>query len=245
MNPIDIITFKDPRSPVSEVYRTLRTNIKFMSFQKKIKTILITSAGPGEGKTTITANLGITMAQAGSKVLIIDCDLRNPSMHKKFSLSNGTGLTNILMGDKPYNKYICTDGVKNLYILPSGPKPPNPSELLDSEPMKELLEELKAQYDYVLIDTPPSVVVTDALLLSPICDGTIIVVASEQSDIETSVKAKELLVNVGANIIGAVNNKVKVGRAGGYYKYYKYEYTDKESRNKGTMNSKKRGTLDV
>lgn len=220
MKAIDMITFKNPKSPVSENYRTLRTNIRFMSFKKNIKSIAVTSSRPGDGKTTIAINLGITIAQTGSRVVLMDCDLRNPSVHKCFLLDNNKGLTNILASNASYNDCIFPTEINNLYIIPSGPKPPNPSELLGSDNTKELLEQLKSQYDCILIDTPPVLLVTDAALMSSISDGTLIVIASGKTEVKDAVKVKELLNNVGANIIGAVNNKTKLSINSQYSKYY-------------------------
>lgn len=220
MKAIDMITFKNPKSPVSESYRTLRTNIRFMSFKKNIKSIAITSPHPGDGKTTVAINLGITMAQAGSRVILMDCDLRNPSVHKGFLLDNNKGLTNILAINAPYNDCIFKTEINNLYIIPSGPKPPNPSELLGSDNTKELLEQLKSQYDYILIDTPPVLLVTDAALMASISDGTLIVITYSKTEVKDAAKVKDILNNVGANIIGAVNNKTKLPKKSQYSKYY-------------------------
>lgn len=232
MKPIDMVTLKSPKSPVSEVYRTLRTSIKFASFEKDIKTIVITSPGPDEGKSTISANLGITMAQAGSKVLILECDLRNPTVHKIFVLSNIAGVTNILVESMPYSNYVNDIGVPNLGVITCGPKPPNPAEILGSSRMKNLLQELRNDYDYVLIDTPPVLAVTDAAILSAICDGTVLVLGSGEAVIDGAVKAKEILESVKANIIGVVLNKVKAESSGGYYRYYHYYYDDEPKKAK-------------
>lgn len=223
---MDMITLKDPRSPISEVYRTLRTSIKFASFAKEIKAIAITSAGLNEGKSTIVCNLGITMAQSGNKVLILEGDLRNPTIHKKFSLVNNSGVSNILIDNAPYKLHTVSTEIEGLDVITCGPKPPNPAELLGSERMKNLILDLKRDYDYILVDTPPVVVVTDAALISCICDGTILVIGSGEALIDAAVKAKELLQSANANIIGAVLNKVKTSGPGTYYNYYGYYYND-------------------
>lgn len=232
MGPMNMITLKDPKSRISEIYRTLRTSIKFASFSREIKTIAITSAGPDEGKSTVTCNLGITMAQAGNKVLIFEGDLRNPTIHKEFGLQNDSGITNILVDNVSYKSHTVSTEISGLDVITCGPKPPNPAELLGSERMKNLMQELKNDYDYILVDTPPVVVVTDAALLASICDGTILVIGSGQAVIDGEVKAKELLQSAKANIIGVVLNKVRKERTEGYYKYYHYYYsgTDKLKR---------------
>lgn len=244
MKPMDLITIRNPKSPISEIYRTLRTSIKFASFSREIKTIAITSAGPDEGKSTITCNLGITMAQAGNKVLILEGDLRNPTVHKEFGLLNNMGITNILVDNAPYKLYSTSTEINGLDVITCGPKPPNPAELLGSERMKNLMQELKNDYDYILIDTPPVVVVTDAALLASMCDGTILVVGSGQAVIDGAVRAKELLQSVKANILGVVLNKVKKEGTGGYYYYYHYYYngTDKVKKKKKKHQTERRQT---
>lgn len=219
-----IFVYNDPKSPISEVFRTLRTNIKFASFDKNIKTIVFTSAGPNEGKSTVIANLAVTLCHTGSRVLLLEGDLRNPTVHKMFSLHNDHGLTNILIGTGDYKDYIKNSEIERLDIITSGPKPPNPAELLGSNRMKSLLDEFKNDYDYVLIDAPPVVVVTDGALLASICDGTILVIGCGEVIVEGAVKARDLLVNVKANIIGTVLNKCKDTKIGSYYYKYSYYY---------------------
>lgn len=220
----NLITFKNPKSPISESYRTLRTNIQFSNIDKAIKTLLITSATPGEGKSTTIANLANTMAQANKKVLLIDCDFRKPTIHKKFQISNLHGLTNILVGEKELGEVINVhEDVDNLHILTSGPIPPNPAELLGSDRMKEILEELKTRYDMILIDTPPVGVVTDAAVLSTNVDGVVLVVAAKQTEIDVVKSAQDLLQKVNANILGVVMNKIDINERSYYkYRYYKY-----------------------
>lgn len=225
-----IITSRDPKSPISEVYRTLRTNIKFASLDRDIKTILFTSTGPGEGKSTTVANLAVTLQESGSKVILVEGDLRNPTVHRMFGLKNVYGLTNILVDKGSYKDFIQPSMIEDLDILTCGPKPPNPSEILGSSRMKKVLEELRNDYDYVLVDAPPIVVVTDAALLASMCDGTILVIASGEAIIEGAIKAKELLVNVKANIIGTVLNKCKDSHVNHYYSSYYYGKKNKKMR---------------
>lgn len=223
-----IITKENPKSPVAEAYRTLRTNIQFSSIDSIIKSIVITSSGPSEGKSTISVNTAVTMAQAEKKVLLIDCDLRKPKVHTFFKIRNGQGLTNILVEDLDYKKAINKiDNIENLHVLTSGPIPPNPSELLGSKKMEGFVEKAKDAYDMVILDAPPVGMVTDAAILSTIVDGTIFVCAVGQANIEASKAAKNLLEKVNAHILGVVLNKVPV-KGGGYYKYHYYNYYNYE-----------------
>lgn len=210
------------KSSLAESYRTLRTNVMFSSIDKSIKSIAITSSGPAEGKSTVTANFAIALAQAGGKVLIIDSDLRKPKIHKLFGLPNNIGLTNILVERMPWKEYITpVEELPNLYVMTSGPIPPNPAEILGSERMMSLVSEIKEDFDFVILDTPPVGVVTDAAIISSYVDGAILVVASGNVEIEAAQRAKTLLKNVNANILGVVLNKVPT-KGSGYYKYYYY-----------------------
>lgn len=229
--PVRITAFKDPKSPISEIYRTLRTNIKFASFEKNIKTIVFTSAGPDEGKSTVVANLAVTLSRSGSKVIVVEGDLRNPTVHRKFGLHNAYGVTNILVNKDDYKEFLQKSAIDGLDILTCGPKPPNPAEILGSERMRNFLNNLKNDYDYVLVDAPPVVVVTDAALLASMCDGTILVIGSGEAIIEGAVKAAELLKNAKANIIGTVLNKCKNTKIGNYY-YKSYYYGDENKEEK-------------
>lgn len=219
-----LITLANPKSPVSEAFRTLRTNIQFSSIDKEIKTIVVTSSSPSEGKSTIVSNFATTIAQSDKKVILIDCDLRKPRVHKTFDLNNLEGLTNILMGDKKLSDVVYIyENLENLNVITSGPIPPNPAELMGSKRMKEFLDEIKEEYDMVILDSPPVGLVTDSAVLSTIADGLILVTAVGQADIEMVKGAKELLNKVNANIIGVVLNKVQTGM-GSYYKYQYYNY---------------------
>lgn len=228
MNKKNIISNNNPKSPLAEAYRILRTNIQFTNVDKTIKSILITSPGPGEGKSTITVNLAITMANNNKKVLLMDTDLRKPNIHTFFGLDNSKGVTNVLSEDIEHAKIVQHTDIRNLYILASGPIPPNPSELLGSQKIKILLNEVKDEYDMVLFDSPPVCLVTDAAVLSTIVDGVILVCASRQTTIENAKSAKALLNKVNANILGVVLNKIatKVGcynKIVDYYTYYEGE----------------------
>lgn len=203
----------------AEQFRTLRTNIQFSSLGNKIKSIVITSSMPGEGKSIVTANLAVTMANAGKKVIIVDCDLRKPTIHKKFSLPNLIGLTNILVQDRNKHETITAANYPNLFILTSGPIPPNPSELLGSNNMRELLNELINTYDIVLLDSPPVLYITDTQILSAIAQGTILVTSYGKSEKAAVLSAKENIQKVGGKILGVVINKMPVKKNNTYYEY--------------------------
>lgn len=215
-----LVTIEQPKSVISESYRTLRTNIHFSSFDKRIKTIIVTSSVPGEGKSTICANLAVVMAENGYKTILIDCDQRSPRQHKLFNTSNEKGLSDLLVGNIEFSEAVQKTEVPYLNIITSGTKPPNPSELVASEKMKNFIENLKEAYDYIILDTPPVIIVTDAQLLSTYADGCVLVVASSEVEKAAAVKAKELLEKVNAKILGVVLNKVNVKHKGSYYHYY-------------------------
>lgn len=235
-----LITDIDPKSPVAETYRSLRTNIQFVNIDKKIKTLLVTSAGPSEGKSTTIANLAVTTAQLGHKTLLIDCDLRKPMVHNIFDLNRTRGVTNILAGGMKVDDVVLESGIENLWVLPTGPIPPNPSELLGSQKMTELLEELKEKFTMVLIDAPPILAVTDAAVLSPKLDGVMMVIHSEKTDRESARRAKGLLTHVGASIIGVVLNGVQAGKGYGNYYYYYYAYYGHDGQKKEGKEAKRR-----
>lgn len=220
-----LITHTDPKSPVSEAYRVLRTNIQYSSVDNPLKTIVITSTGPMEGKTTTIANLAVTFAQAGSKVLLIDTDLRKPKVHKVFMLSNESGLTNLLTAKEGSEFSIRHHKEKNLHILTSGTIPPNPSELLNSNAMRNFVAKAKEEYDIVLLDSPPVGSVTDASIISTYVDGTILVVKSGKVEVDAVKRAKETLDRVNANIIGVVLNNLDKKALGNKY-YYSYYYSE-------------------
>jgi capsular exopolysaccharide synthesis family protein len=222
----------DPKSPISEAFRTLRTNIKFSSLDKPIKTLLITSPIPEAGKSSVSINLALTMAQDKYKVILVDTDLRKPMIHKILQQDNKTGLTNILVEDKKIKEVMrkMSDVDPNLYFIPSGPIPPNPSELLGSNKMKELLKELQEQADFIIFDSPPVIAVTDALVLATQVDGVVLVLDFGEVSREAAKQTKELLEKVKANILGAVLNKIDMEKEGQYYPYYYYYYYGDEKK---------------
>ena len=229
---LNLITHTNSKSPISEAYRTLRTNIQFSSVDKPIKTLMVTSSMMSEGKTTTLTNLAETFAQAGNRVIIVDADLRRPRVHQVFGVSNQQGLTNVLAGQVDLKDVVKVAG-SQINILTSGPIPPNPSELLGSTKMKELIQVLSDHYDIVVIDTPPVNVVTDAAVLSTLVDGVILAIASGKTEIESGKRALKSLEAVNANVLGAVMTMVPVTKKGYYsYQYYSYE--------EGAENKKKR-----
>ena len=216
-----LIAADHPRSHLSEAYRALRTNIQFSMLSKPLKTLLVTSANPLEGKSTTVANLGVVMAQAGMSVVIVDSDLRRPLVHEIFQLSKEEGLTDVLLQGNPhFDSYLQATNVKNLRVLTSGTLPPNPSELLGSKQMTELIERLKGKADVVLFDSPPTLAVTDAAVLANQVDGVLLVIDAGACRREPAVQAMMKLNKIGANILGAVLNKVSP-RSSSYY-YYSY-----------------------
>ncbi len=220
-----LITHIDPKSPVSEAYRTLRTNLQFSKVEKELRTILVTSAGPKEGKSTTAANLAIAMAQAGNSVVLIDADLRRPLIHSVFGMDKDKGLTNYLAGSLQYNELVHETFIENLKVITSGVLPPNPSELLATQKMKNLLKQLQEDYDIVIIDSPPVIAVTDASILSTIVDGTLLVVYAGQTEKDAIKRATMMLSSVSARLLGTVLNGFDVqGIYGSYYYYYYHHY---------------------
>ena len=212
-----------------EAYKSLRTNLKFASMSNDLKKIAVTSAIPGEGKSNVVINLAVSLAQEGNKVLVVDCDLRKPIMHKylKIRIKN-KGVTTVLSGESTLNDSIVNFRDIGISVLCAGLIPPNPAEILASTKMKELIDELSEKYDYVLFDTPPVSVVTDAAVLSRYVDGVVMVVRQGHVTIETAKIAMKNLQAVNAPVIGAILNDFDtktVGKASGYYYSYEYDYS--------------------
>lgn len=237
MNVPAIISLSNPKSPEAEAYRTLRTNLQFSTVDHELQTILVTSPNPAEGKTTTVCNLAVSFAQIGKKVLIIDGDLRRPRLHTYLGLSNTVGISNVLTQNLPVQEAM-KESMLDIQVLTCGPTPPNPAELLNSNRLKELLNQLKQHFDIILIDTPPVGVVTDAAILSTLVDGTLMVVASHQTESDQAVRAMKLLQTVGAKVLGTVLTKVPADRKG-YYGYQYYEYHTEASQ-KGHKSKKRR-----
>ncbi len=221
----ELITFTSPKSSVSEVFRTLRTNMQFINISNKLKSILVTSTVPGEGKSWVAANLAITFAQAGKKVILVDADMRKSRQHEIFELSNENGLSNYLISAVGENKinlddYIKQTLVENLYLMTAGIVPPNPSELLTSQKMSDLIKALEKSADVVIFDGTPSTIVTDALILSRNIGSTLIVTSHKQTKMEDLKQIKKNIENVGGKIAGVVVNKIPRSQkvyGGGYY----------------------------
>ena len=213
----ELIAHKDPKSPVSEIFRTLRTNIQFMNTNKPLKTLLVTSTLPGEGKSWVASNLSVAFAQAGKRVILIDADMRKGRIYNIFGVLPRPGLSNYLSGvsENGYNRenlgeFLRETEVPNLYVMPAGNIPPNPSELLITPQMVNLLEQLKQECDLIIIDGTPSKLVTDAVILSRIVDSTIVVTAHNQTKKDDLQKVIRGIKNVGGNIAGIVYNKIPV-----------------------------------
>lgn len=218
----ELIVHIDPKSTISEGVRTIRTNLQFSNVDGNLKKIMVTSSMPGEGKSFTSANLATAFAQDGNKVLMIDCDMRKGRLHKIFKLSNSKGLSNLLIDNvtKNYKKYIKETKVENLSIITAGVVPPNPSELLNSEANKKLIEKLEKEYDYIIFDCVPTNGLPDALIVSSLVDKAIIVCAANVTPTEILQKTKNSLQNVDADIAGIVVNKTKAS----YNKYYGHYY---------------------
>ena len=217
-NKRNLITYFNSLSPISEQYKTIRTNIQF-STDQGIRSIVVTSSGPGEGKSTTVANLAVTFAQQGKKTLLIDGDLRKPTVHYTFQVENQSGLTNVLTKRDDLLSCIQQTEVDHLSVLTTGPIPPNPAELLGSQAMKELLNHAMENFDMILIDTPPVLAVTDAQILANQCDGTILVIKSGETQVDAAMKAKELLIAANGKLLGTVLNQKRI-QDSNYYYYY-------------------------
>ncbi|MDA2530939.1 tyrosine protein kinase [Bacillus cereus] len=213
-----LIAHQQPKSPISEQYRNIRTNIEFAAVDTNLHSLMITSANPSEGKTTTTANMAVVFAQQGKKVLLIDADMRKPAMHQMFQVDNIFGLTNVLTHSERLEKCVQKTSVDNLHFLACGPIPPNPAELLGSKSMQELLAQAYSMYDLVIFDMPPILAVTDAQIMANQCDASILVVRSESTEKETAVKAKGLLESAKGKLLGVVLNDRE--REQGLYYYY-------------------------
>lgn len=206
----------NPKSVFAEQYRTVRTNIQFAAVDKEIQVIIITSASPSEGKSMSAVNLAVVYAQQGKKVLLADADLRKPTVHYTFTLDNYKGLSTTLVGNTGPEDAIVPSGIENLDVLPSGPIPPNPSELLASTKMLELLQSLKQVYDIILFDTPPLLAVTDPQILASLGDGTVLVIRSKKTEIEDARKAINMIHSANGKLLGTILNDARI-KEGHYY----------------------------
>ena len=219
----DLVCLHAPKSTASESFRGIRTNILFSSAEGAPQAILVTSPGPREGKTLTTTNLAVAMAQSGSKVVLVDCDLRRPKIHSLFGVSRERGFTNLLVGNAELDTTVISSQVPNLDLIVSGPLPPNPSEMLGSTRMADLLAELRKRYDRILIDSPPITAVTDSVILSKYVDGVVLVIRAGDTVREVAKNALNQLQAVCAHILGGILNAVDIGKDK-YYYYYYYQY---------------------
>ncbi|MGX5619226.1 CpsD/CapB family tyrosine-protein kinase [Bacillus cereus] len=213
-----LITHKEPKSRIAEQYRNIRTNIEFTSVDNHIRSIIVTSVDPGDGKTTTIANLAVVFGQQGKKVLLIGADLRKPTLQNLFAAYSPNGLTNLLSGQTSFVQCIQKTDIENVYVMSAGPIPPNPAELLGYRKMDEVLLEAYKMFDIVLIDTPPVMAVTDAQILANKCDGVVLVARSEKTEKDKLIKVKQILDKASGKLLGVIlNDKREEQEPYGYY----------------------------
>lgn len=208
---------KAPKSIDAEAYRSLRSNIEYSSFDDEYRVIVVTSSVPGEGKSTTAGNLAIALAQSGNSVLLVDCDMRKPSIHKKFKISNAAGTAELLLRKKSFEE-VANDYNENLTIITAGKIPPNPSEMLASRAMTAFIEEMKKEFKYIILDTPPLQAVTDAQVLSTKADGVLLVIRAGSTKREMVLNSVDLIKKVQGKVIGTVLNGVE-NKKNNYYYY--------------------------
>ncbi|HEX8681922.1 MAG TPA: CpsD/CapB family tyrosine-protein kinase [Ardenticatenaceae bacterium] len=215
---VNLVTLTDPQSAVSEAYRTLRTNLEFTALAGELRALVVTNPAATEGKSTALANLAVTMAQGGRSIIIVDADMRRPAQHTIFGVADSPGLSNALLDETLIlNPPLVETGVAGLRLLPAGPRPPNPAELLGSPRMAQLIESLKQKAEIVLFDAPPVVLVTDAAILGARTDGVLLVLQAGKTKREHAARARALLEQVGARIVGtALTNARAVSDLSGY-----------------------------
>jgi non-specific protein-tyrosine kinase len=214
---MNLITLTDPRSPVSEAYRTLRTNLSFYSLDNPIRSLVVTSPASGEGKSLTAANLAVTMAQSGRRTILVDCDLRRPTLHSLFELQSEPGLTNMVL-EEGSTAPLQQTSVENLWLLSSGPKPPNPADLLGTRKIDQVIESLLGMAEMLLFDAPPVLAVTDAAVLGGKVDGVLLVIHAGKTRREHAERAKELLEKAKVRVVGtALTNAPRDSSVGGYY----------------------------
>ena len=219
-----LVVTEDPRSFPAEAYRVLRTNLHYANPDAPLRRVLVTSTGSGEGKSTTVSNLGVTLAQTERSVLLLDADLRRPTLHEIFKMKPSPGLTSYLAGDSLLEATISKTGIPSLSIMPSGPIPPNPAELLASRRMRDLLEAVSERYDIVLLDTPPVLAVTDACVLASFTDGVIFVAGSGKIPKTAMQRARDQIVAAQGRILGVVVNQFEARGGDGYSRSYYHRY---------------------
>ena len=236
----DLVTITAPKSTASEAYRGIRTSLFFSAAENSPRAILVTSAAPSEGKTITAANIAVTMAQAGNRMLVIDCDMRRPKLHRLFNVPRDRGLSNVLVGNCGIDEAIIRTAVPGVDVIVAGPVPPNPSEMLGSPNMTRFLEEVRKRYDRVIVDSPPITAVTDAVILSRLVDGVLIVVRAGETHREIVKNGIGLLQGANARILGAILNGVSMGRDSYYYYQYYYYYYGEDGERKKKVRRKRR-----
>lgn len=227
----NLITARDQRSPIAEAYRILRTNLRFSGIENPSGALLITSATPGEGKSTTAANLAVTLAQAGKRVVLVDADLRRPTLHTFFGLSNEVGLSNLFLDEAAHlDEVMRTLEVKGLRLITSGPPPPNPAEILESRLMNEIIADLRDQSDLVIFDSPPALAVADASILGSKCSGAVLVVHAGRTRSEAAYRVLENLKQTNVKVVGVVLNKLSPKKTGSYYYNYYHYYSTQDGK---------------
>jgi len=235
----EIVYHTKPESPAAEGFRNLRTNVQFLNLDGSTRLLMVTSANPKEGKTSVVMNLGAALAEMGRKVLVVEADLRRPVMGKFLAEKQNKGITDVIMGTATLEEAAAETGSENLYVLMSGPKPPNPAELVSSQAMQDLLDRLKEEYDYIIVDAPPVLAVSDAIAMASMMDGVLVVASHGIADRDAARHTMELLGKVETRILGVVINNVEMaGRYGygyryGYYSPYQYNYSEDEDEGEG------------
>ncbi len=239
---LNLVSYFNPKSSGAESFRVLRTNIQFSNVDRNIKSLVITSAAPGEGKTTVVCNSAVAFAQAGNKVLLIDGDLRKPKIHSVFGFDSHKGLSLAITDMVNYKSYISKSEIDNLDIMPSGPVPPNPVELLGSNSFKALMEILKKEYDYIFLDSPPSSPFTDAAVTATACDGVLFVISAGMVNKDVIKYAISHFTNIKIDILGVVLNNVEIKSKayGNYYYNYLYRNDYAEEERKPGKNGKRK-----
>ena len=240
MEKPELVTLRSPKSTASEAYRGIRTSILFSSAETQPQVILVSSAGPQEGKTVTCSNLAVTMAQSGNRVLLLDCDMRRPALHRVFGISREKGVSNLLVGSSELKDVLIPTSIPNLDAIPSGPVPPNPSELLGSGRMQRLLAALRKNYTHIMIDSPPATAVTDAVILAKLADAILLVVRAGDTPREIVKNGLTQFQSVNANVLGVILNGVDMGSDGYYYYQYYYYYYGEEGEKKRKAHSGKR-----
>ncbi|MDZ5612179.1 CpsD/CapB family tyrosine-protein kinase [Enterococcus cecorum] len=219
-NPVNLITLLNPNSSISEQYRTVRTNLQFaVAGDQPLRSMAVVSSGPGEGKSTSSANLAVVFAQAGRRVLLVDADMRKATVHKTFGLSNEVGLSNLVSGQQSASSVIQPSGVDNLSVMTAGPTPPNPAELLNSHRMNVVIEELYQMFDLIVFDLPPVMTVADGLIMASKTDGTVVVIHEGVTRKDSIIEAKNRLIQAKARILGVIYNGVEQMNESSYYYY--------------------------